>query len=60
MYRYDLSRLGAEEVSNVLVGAALGGDAWAADAIPTNVTSLAFYPVSYDDIDNPDRDNDGF
>ncbi len=59
MYRYDLSRLGVEEVSNVVVGAALGGDAWGADAIPTNVTSLAFYPVSYDDTTNPDRDNDG-
>ncbi|MCR5839476.1 MAG: thrombospondin type 3 repeat-containing protein, partial [Kiritimatiellae bacterium] len=49
----------AEEVSNVVVGAALGGDAWGADAIPTNVTSLAFYPVSYDDTTNPDRDTDG-
>ena len=46
MYRYDLSRIGAEEVSNVVVGAALCGEAWAVDAIPTNVTSLAFYPVS--------------
>ncbi len=58
-FRYDLSRLGAEEVSNVVVGAALGGDAWGADAIPTNVTSLAFYPVSYEDTTNSDRDNDG-
>ena len=46
-------------LSNVVVGAALGGDAWGADAIPTNVTSLAFYPVSYEDTTNPDRDNDG-
>ena len=40
-------------------GAAVGGQPWAENEIPTNVTSMTFYPVSYDDMTDPDRDEDG-
>ena len=33
-YRYDLSRLDAEEVTNILVGASLGSVAWMTNSIP--------------------------
>ena len=59
VYRYDLSRLGAEEVSNVLVGASLGSLSWATNALPTSVTSIAFYQLSAEDAANADRDGDG-
>ena len=58
-YRYDLSRLDAGEVTNVLVGASLGGPAWTTNALPTDVTSLAFHPLTVEDAANPDRDGDG-
>ena len=58
-YRYGLSRLGVPTVTNALVGASLGGQAWAADAVPTNVTSFAFHPLTAEDAANPDRDGDG-
>ena len=58
-YRYDLSRLDVDEVTNVLVGACLGGLEWATNSIPTNLTSLAFYPLSPEDAANGDRDGDG-
>lgn len=43
----------------VLAGAALGGPAWAADALLADVTSLAFHPLSAADAADPDRDGDG-
>ena len=58
-YRYDLSRLDVPTVTNALVGVSLGGPAWAADAVPTNVTSFAFHPLTAEDAANPDRDGDG-
>ena len=58
-YRYDLSRLDVDEVTNVLVGACLGDLEWATNSIPTNLTSLAFYPLSPEDAANGDRDGDG-
>ena len=58
-YRYDLSRLGAEEVTNILVGASLGSLAWTTNTLPTNVTSLVFYPLLPEDAENEDRDGDG-
>ena len=58
-YRYDLSRLDVEEVTNVLVGACFGGLEWATNSISTNLTSLAFYPLSPEDAANGDRDGDG-
>ena len=58
-YRYDLSRLGVEEVTNILVGASLGSLDWTTNALPTNVTSLAFYPLTAEDAANTDRDGDG-
>lgn len=58
-YRYDLSRLDVEEVTNVLVGASFGGLEWATNAIPTNVSSLVFHTLTVEDATNPDRDGDG-
>lgn len=58
-YRYDLSRLDVEEVANALVGASFGGLEWITNAIPTNVTSLAFHSLTVEDATNPDRDGDG-
>ena len=58
-YRYDLSRLNADTVSNVLAGASFGGGAWTTNAFPTNVTSMAFWPLTSEDADDPDPDDDG-
>ena len=58
-YRYDLSRLDVEEVTNALVGACFSGLEWATNSIPTNLTSLAFYPLLPEDAANEDRDGDG-
>ena len=58
-YRYDLSRLDVEEVTNALVGACFGGLEWATNSIPTNLTSLAFDPLLPEDAANEDRDGDG-
>ena len=58
-YRYDLSRLGFDEVTNILVGASLGSLAWTTNALPTNITSLAFYPLAAENAANADRDGDG-
>lgn len=59
IYRYDLSRLNVETVSNILAGASFGGNEWTTNALPTNVTSMAFYPLSEEDVANQDRDGDG-
>ena len=48
-----------DEVTNVLVGASLGGPAWTTNALPTDVTSMAFHPLSAEDAADPDRDGDG-
>ena len=58
-YRYDLSRLNVETVSNILAGASFGGNEWTTNALPTNVTSMAFYPLSEEDVADQDRDCDG-
>ena len=72
-YRYDLSRCGAlgeralpegtispeGTATNVVVGASFGDLAWTTNSLPTNVTSLAFYPLSPDDAVDQDRDGDG-
>ena len=58
-YRYGLSRLGVGEATNILVGASLGTIDWTTNALPTNVTSLAFHPLSPEDAADPDRDGDG-
>ena len=66
-YRYDLSRCGALGdralpdgiITNAVVGASFAGNDWTTNAIPTNVTSMTFYPLSAEDAVNPDPDNDG-
>ncbi len=64
-YRYDLSRCGGTgttgvpPVASAVIGASFGGNGWITNAIPTNVTSLAFYPLSPEDATDPDRDGDG-
>ena len=59
IYRYDLSRLNADAVTNILAGASFDGNAWTTNSLPTNVTSMAFYPLSEEDILDQDRDGDG-
>ena len=59
IYRYDLSRLDADSVTNILAGASFGGNAWTTNSLPTNVTSMAFYPLSEADAYDQDPDNDG-
>ena len=65
--RYDLSRCGALGdralpdgiITNAVAGASFAGNDWTTNAIPTNVTSMTFYPLSAEDAVNPDPDNDG-
>ena len=59
IYRYDLSRLDADSVTNILAGASFAGNTWATNSLPTNVTSMAFYPLSEADAYDQDPDNDG-
>ena len=59
IYRYDLSRLDVDSVTNILAGASFGGNAWTTNSLPTNVTSMAFYPLSQNDACDQDPDNDG-
>ena len=58
-YRYDLSRLGVDAVTNVLAGASFSGNCWTTNSLPTNATSMAFYPLSESDAYDQDPDNDG-
>ena len=66
-YRYDLSRCGAlgdralpdGGISSILAGASFGGNTWTTNSLPTNITSMAFYPLTEDDAYNQDPDNDG-
>ena len=46
-------------LTNILVGASLGTLDWTTNALPTNVTSLAFYPLTAEDATDTDRDGDG-
>ena len=59
VYRYDFSRIDAETVEGILAGASLSGNEWTTNAIPTNVTSMVFYPLTEEDAYNKDLDNDG-
>ncbi len=61
VFRYDLSRTWAWDgrLEDVKVGASPFGVAFATNAIPTNVTSIAFHLLDPEDATNPDRDGDG-
>ena len=59
IYRYDLSRLNADTITNILAGAAFAGNALTTNAIPTNVTSMAFHVLLPEDATNLDKDGDG-
>ena len=59
IFRYDLSRLDGETVANFLAGASFAGNEWTTNSLPTNVTSMAFYPLSEDDAYDQDPDGDG-
>ena len=59
IYRYDLSRLDVDAVTNILAGTSFGGNTWATNSLPTNVTSMAFYPLTEADAYDQDPDNDG-
>jgi len=58
-FRYDLSRLNVDAVTNILAGASFAGNAWTTNSLPTNVTSMAFYPLTEADAYDQDPDNDG-
>ena len=58
-FRYDLSRLDADAVTNILAGASFGGNEWTTNALPTNVTSMVFYPLAESDAYDQDPDRDG-
>ena len=58
-YRYGFPQTDIGEVARVLVGASLGGPAWTTNALPADVTSLAFHPLTAGDAADPDRDGDG-
>ena len=59
VFRYDLSRLDGETAVNFLAGASFGGNEWTTNSIPTNVTSMAFCPLSEADAYDQDPDRDG-
>ena len=59
IFRYDLSRLDVDSVTNILAGASFAGNTWATNSMPTNVTSMAFCPLSESDAYDQDPDNDG-
>ncbi|MBR5550273.1 MAG: hypothetical protein IKU71_11185, partial [Kiritimatiellae bacterium] len=59
VFRYDLSRLDGESAANFLSGASFGWNEWATNSLPTNVTSMAFCPLSENDAYDQDPDNDG-
>ena len=59
IYRYDLSRLNADTITNILAGAAFADNALTTNTIPTNVTSMAFCQLTANDAFNQDADNDG-
>lgn len=59
IYRYDLSRLNCEIVSNVIVGASLSYQSWITNSLPTNTTSLVFHMLTEEDSIVADKDGDG-
>ncbi len=59
-YRYDFSPLDSENITNILVGAAFKDKlAGATNTLPIATTSISYYPLSPEDAENPDRDEDG-
>lgn len=58
-YRYDLSRLDAETVTNILAGVSFAGNEWTTNSLPTNITSMAFCPLLPGDAYDEDSDGDG-
>ena len=59
VFRYDLSRLDGETAANFLSGTSFDGNEWTTNSLPTNVTSMAFYPLSENDAYDQDPDGDG-
>ena len=59
IYRYDFSRQNADTVTNILAGASFAGNAWTTNSLATNITSMAFYPLSDADAYDQDPNNDG-
>lgn len=58
VYRYDLSRHGTDSIA-ATIGASSAGNEWTTNAIPANVTSMSFYPLTGEDMLNHDPDKDG-
>ena len=59
VFRYDLSRLDAETVTNILAGVSFAGNEWTTNSLPTNLTSMAFCPLLPGDAYDEDSDGDG-
>ena len=58
-FRYDLSALPDEIVSNLVVSVSNGGFARTFTKLDRNTTSLHWSRLTLDDLANPDRDGDG-
>ena len=59
MFRYDLSELPDEVVSNLVVGVSNGEFARTFTKLDRNTTSLKWSRLTLDDLADPDRDGDG-
>lgn len=59
VFRYDLSRVTNEQLTNILIGATNGGKGYGVPVAFTNLSSLAFCRVSEEDRVNIDVDGDG-
>ncbi len=59
MFRYDLSALPDEVVSNLVVGVSNGEFARTFTKLDRNTTSLKWSRLTLDDLADPDRDGDG-
>ena len=58
-FRYDLSRLAADVVTNLVVGVSNGGIGRTFTKLDRSTTSLRWSRLTFDDLVNPDRDGDG-
>ena len=58
-YRYDLSNLGSDSITNIVAGASFAGNTWATNSLSSGVTSMTFYQLSEEDSIDSDPDGDG-
>ncbi len=58
-YRYDLSNLDSDSITNIVAGASFAGNTWATNSLSSGVTSMTFYQLSEEDSIDSDPDGDG-